>query len=408
MKTVWRNKQTMGFRCSAPPAAEAAEWEELEVAKLSGEERVALRIDQLGEQFVGKLKTIERELDEMKAKVLERGVAAGAAQASAVKPISLCRLFHAIGSGNWSRAEYEREVVSSPRATELRQRALGAETDTAGGYLVPPEYLATEFIPLLRSKTVLDKCGARFLNNLQGAPIMLPKQTSGATAYWVAENSSITESEQAVGQVVLAPRELAALTIVSNRLLLQADPSAEAFVREDLAQVLALKLDLGALKGRGTDGEPLGIYYTTGINTSSATGAIPNTIFDMKAECEADNVDMEDPSARVIVHPTGWNKVRKVAAAAGTPKVYAGAGHSIVDEACEMKVLKSSQLAATDAIVGKFSDLIVANWAGIVFAASNSAGTAFAKNQTYMRAIMLVDIGIRNAVSFCLNTVFGT
>jgi HK97 family phage major capsid protein len=119
-------------------------------------------------------------------------------------------------------------------------------------------------------------------------------------------------------------------------------------------------------------------------------------------------VDLSGPGAGLVLHPTGWNKLRKVAAAAGTPKVYAGVGHSVIDEACDIKAFKTTQLAATDALVGQFSELIVANWAGIVFAASKETADAFAKNQTHIRAILLVDIGVRQPAAFCWNAVFGT
>lgn len=402
MKTVWRSKADKGFRFSTPPDADKANWDEVEVGTLGDAERVALRIDQMNDESVSRYTKLEREIDTLKAQVLARGTTVSS-EPEKVKPISLCKLFRGIATNRWNGAEYERDVVNSPEA-----RALGGTVDTAGGYAVPPEYLGSEFIPLLRSQSVLDKAGTRFLTNITGSPILIPKQTGGATAYWIGENATITESAQTFGQINLHPRQCAAFTIVSNQLLMQANPSAEQMVRDDLTRVLALKIDLAGLKGTGTDGQPTGIYYTTGINTSSATGAIVNTIWAMIGENEIDNVLMEGPGASAVLSPTGWYKLRQNAAAAGYPKNYTGAGYTVDDAACGIKVLRSSQLSAADCIVGNFNDLIVANWAGIVFAASESAGNAFQYNQTYMRAIALVDVGVRNAVSFCLNTVFGT
>jgi len=406
MKTAWKHKTSLGFRVSPPPEAERSDWEEIDTGKLEVAERVALRIEQIGDEFCARMASLERQIDTLKAQNLAHGTVAGTP--AAPKPVSFCKLFRAIGTGDWSKAEYERSVVGSDEALAIKQRAMGSNVDASGGYVVPPQYLASEFIPLLRAKTVLDKCGARFLMNLQGAPIILPKQTGGATAYWVAENAAITESALTLGQLTLNPRELGGMVIASNILLMQADPSAEQMIQNDLAKVLALKLDLAGLKGTGTDGQPLGVYYTSGITSSALTGAIVSTVFTMKSLLEVADVDMTDPAAALILHPTGWNKLRTVAAAAGTPKVYAGVGHSVVDEACDMKVFKSTQLAAADALVGLWSELIIANWAGIVFAASQHTSDAFAKNQTYMRAIMLVDVGVRQPTAFCKNTVFGT
>ena len=398
---VWKHSKNSGFRLTPPPDAERAEWVEVEAEKLEAPERVALKIDTLNESFTNKLAEMERRVDSLNAKLLDAG--GPGVENGAVRQISLCKLFRGIAMKDWTGAEFERDVVNSPKA-----RALAASTDAAGGYLVPSEYLADQFIPLLRANTFLDKVGARWLMNLKGSPVAMPKQSSGATAYWVDESSLITDSTQGTGQVVLTPRKLACLTKVSNELIVQADPSADAFVREDIARVMALKLDDAVVDGTGSSNEPLGIKGYSGVNTSSATAGTINTLWDMIALCEVDEIDSSDPSCAFIAHPTAWNIVRKAASAAGYPKNYAGAGYVIPDAAVGYPCYKSSQLGANEVIFGKWNDLIVAQWAGFQFRVSQDAGDAFAYDQTWMRATMLVDIGVRHAQSFCYNTVFGT
>lgn len=400
MKHVYHNTETGAYRVSEPPADERENWERVEVETLDPAVRTGLKVEKLSEDITRKLAALEKRLDETNARTL------GAAQTADAKPkpISLCRLFRAAATGDWSKAEYEREVVSSPEA-----RALSASVDTAGGYMVPSQYLADEFVPLLRSNTVLDKIGAKFLTGLRGSPINIPKQSSGATAYWVAEAASITDSTQGTSMISLTPRKLAGMTKVSNELLLQATPSAEEFVRTDLAAVLARALDLAAFKGSGASGQPLGVYYqTTAINTNSATTGSVGTVWDMIYANEADNVDMNAPSCGIVCHPNAWNVLRKAATDAGYPKSYGGAGYTLLEEAVGLPVYKSSQLGTNDVLVGKFDDLIVAEWAGMNFLASQHAGDAFQYDQTWMRATMLVDIAVRHSQSFCLNTVFGT
>jgi Phage capsid family/Phage integrase family len=78
--------------------------------------------------------------------------------------------------------------------------------------------------------------------------------TDGATASYVRENELIQVSEQEFAQApLLRPKQLAALVPVSNRLLRDAAeaPDAEAVIREDLAEVLALAGDLAFLTGSG-------------------------------------------------------------------------------------------------------------------------------------------------------------
>src|SRR5207253_43222 len=69
---------------------------------------------------------------------------------------------------------------------------------------------------------------------------------------------------------------LTGLVPVSNYLLADA-PQAEAFVRADLVEVMALREDLAFLRGTGSGGEPTGFRNMSGItlNPISLTGA-PN------------------------------------------------------------------------------------------------------------------------------------
>ena len=58
--------------------------------------------------------------------------------------------------------------------------------------------------------------GATLLDNLVGSPVEIPKQTGGATAYWVGENEPLTGSDQTLGQLQLTPKLVGALVELSN------------------------------------------------------------------------------------------------------------------------------------------------------------------------------------------------
>ena len=88
---------------------------------------------------------------------------------------------------------------------EVQQRDLLAGTATAGGNTKATELLAGSFIDMLRNRMMVNKMGATVLSGLVG-DIAIPTQSGGATAYWVAENVAVTESEQTFGQVTLAPK----------------------------------------------------------------------------------------------------------------------------------------------------------------------------------------------------------
>ena len=152
-------------------------------------------------------------------------------------------------------------------------KALAEATGSAGGFLVPPE-TAAEVLRLLRARSAVLRMGVRTVHVEK--ELDLTSLASGASAAYVAENARSPVSEQTFAQgPLLRPKELSALVPVSNRLLRDADanPSVETIVREDLAEVLALRADLAFLRGLGTAEEPRGIVNTPGLTPAPALGA---------------------------------------------------------------------------------------------------------------------------------------
>ena len=139
------------------------------------------------------------------------------------------------------------------------------------------------------------------------APVRPEHVSTGATAYYTAENAAIPVSEQTFAEAaLLAPKELTALVPVSNRLLRDADdPNIETIIREDLAEVLALRADLAFLKGTGT-GEPRGIVNTPGVTAGPDMGAAGGTptfgqLKEIPAALRAINAPFRSPGW--IFHP---------------------------------------------------------------------------------------------------------
>ena len=156
------------------------------------------------------------------------------------------------------------------------QRDLNVGTATAGGNTVSTDLLAGSFIELLRNAMALTGLGVRILGDLNGN-LAIPRQTGGATAYWVGEGAAPTESQQAFDQVALTPKTVAAFTDMTRQLLMQSSIDVESFVRLDLATSLALALDLAGVSGTGTSNMPRGILNTSGIGSvqGGTNGAAP-------------------------------------------------------------------------------------------------------------------------------------
>jgi len=57
--------------------------------------------------------------------------------------------------------------------------------------------------------------GATMLRDLNGN-VAIPRQTSGATAYWVAESAAVTESQAAFDQVQMSPKTVGSYSDISR------------------------------------------------------------------------------------------------------------------------------------------------------------------------------------------------
>lgn len=144
----------------------------------------------------------------------------------------------------------------------LRKKALAEGTPSAGGILVPREYMQ-DLLGLLRAQAVVRRANPRIQRF--NREMYQTSVSSGATAFYTQENAQIPVSEETFAEApLLTPKNLTALVPVSNYLLNDA-PAAEDFVRTDLAEVMALREDLAFLRGTGTAGEPTGFRNIAGI-----------------------------------------------------------------------------------------------------------------------------------------------
>ena len=171
--------------------------------------------------------------------------------------------------GAWVPAD----VIYGQRLEE-QKRDLTVGTNTAGGFTVQTDVLADSFIDVLRANMVFGKVGITELKGLNGK-VSIPGSDAGSTAYWVAENGAVTESDQTFISRSLDGKTVGAMTDVARNLMLQSSIDVEAFVRNDIAMSLAVAIENKGLTGNGTSNTPTGIYNTTGVGgtTINATDA---------------------------------------------------------------------------------------------------------------------------------------
>jgi HK97 family phage major capsid protein len=288
-------------------------------------------------------------------------------------------------------------------------------TLTVGGAaadLVANPHRADLFIDRLRDRLVMGQLGATVLDNLVGSPIDIPRQTGSSTAQWVAEDGSLTETDAAFDDVSLAPKTVGAMTSYSRRTLLNASPSIEQIVRNDLAQIIANAIDGKAIAGDGSSNTPTGILSTSGIGAVAiGTNGGPPTwaaVLALIAELETDNAE----GRAFLTNPKVVKKARGTVKVASTDSV-------MIQEAPNM--LAGYPLASTNAvpsdltkgtaedvcsalIFGNFSDLLIGYWTGVDILLNPYETTAYAKGRVLVRAMRDVDVQVRRAVSFAAIT----
>lgn len=194
------------------------------------------------------------------------------------KAARLIRAFIA-GKGDPDRAAH---FAKKSWGDEAIAKALAEGTPEAGGYIVPPEY-STEIIELLRARAVVRQMGPTILP-MSTNTIQIPKLTGGATANYIGENTNIPKTEQTFGQLTLTAKKLSALVPISNDLIRDSSPQADAVVRDDLVAALALREDIAFLRDDGTNNKPKGVRYwahTDNVIAANATVNLANVTTDL-------------------------------------------------------------------------------------------------------------------------------
>jgi HK97 family phage major capsid protein len=276
----------------------------------------------------------------------------------------------------------------------LRHRAMNTQNDTQGGYLVENKMFS--FIETLENSMVVKALGAVMLRDLVG-DLSIPKQTGGATAYWIGETEDITESTPAVGQVALRPKGLGAYTDITRKMMLQSSIDMENFIRGDLALRLALAIDLAALSGSGASGQPLGIINTTGVGSVTLNAA--NTpdwgdIVDLESAVAVDNA------------LTGSLAYTANATIQGAMKQTVKHATATVGFILDGKKLNgypfymSNQVAAKYMIFGNWRDMIIGQWSGVDINVDTSSLSK--SGGTRIVAIQDVDVAVRHPESFAV------
>lgn len=152
--------------------------------------------------------------------------------------------------------------------------ALNKSSPSAGGYIVPPGYVA-ELIEVLRPQAVIRASGAVSIP-MPAGQLNMGRQNTGATATYQGEGTDIAKSEPTFGNLVMSAKKLTALVPISNDLIRFANPAALGVVMNDLRKVVAQREDLAFLRDNGTGDLIKGLRYWAHADNVFAANATVN------------------------------------------------------------------------------------------------------------------------------------
>ena len=274
------------------------------------------------------------------------------------------------------------------------QRDINSSDDST---LIPQDFKGGDFIDVLRNQSSVMAAGATMLRGLSGS-VVIPKKTAASSGGWIAtEGNAASESEFTSGSVTMSPKVIGAYTDVTRLLLQQSSLDIENLIRDDLTQSIAIAIDLGALAGSGSSGQPTGVKNTSGVNTTTFAAANPTfaEIVGMESAVAADNALLGNLS--YICKPADYGTLK-------TTSKDSGSGQFVVEPDGRMNgynVVRSNQVTAGDFYFGNFGDLLIGMYGSLditvdPYSLSNTGSIRIVALQT-------VDVAVRHAVSFCVS-----
>ena len=342
----------------------------------------------------------------------------GASSSQDGEEYSLGRVFRALGKGAHN---FEREAPMEWAMSE-EIRDMGTTPDTAGGFLVPTQVFDQEIIPLLRPRVIAMELGVQELQ-ATGSPVEIPSEKSGPAVDAVAENAANTATDLSFGSLIATPHT-AQSYIKASRRFLSMGAGAESFIRNRMAEEIALTMNKWILKGTGAAGEPTGILNTTGLAVNDASGAgnwvtTPNVLTTSYIDLLKMEEALADADALEGAGALGWafppivkRALRQIAtaAASGTditmaPSVFsAGAETQVLGHNYRTSTQLSAVAASTEVLFGNWEKAMLVQWGNLSVEASNTADDAMSKRQTHIVAYMDMDVIVTQPSAFAAIT----
>ena len=337
----------------------------------------------------------------------QTSVAALGLTAEETQRFSLMTAIRASVSGDWKHAGFEREcsiAIADKLGREARGFFVPHEVQsrtmdaTSGAAVIGTDHLAGSFIDNLRAQSVVGAAGATILSGLTGN-VDIPKKTGSAAFGWLDDDDDASLTDAALGSIAMSPKTIAGGVAMSRRLLKQSSPAIEQMIQSDLALGAALAIDIAALQGSGAANQPRGVVNVAGVNTQAVAdaGGVPTWAELVGFETAVASDEALQGALRYITTSAVRGGMKVAAKDAGSGLFLLDGG---VANGYPLSV--SNQLTAKRIIFGNFADVLIGMW-GVLDLMPDTAAKA-ASGGLVLRAFQDIDIAVRHAESFCINS----
>lgn len=288
--------------------------------------------------------------------------------------------------------------------------------DTAGGALVPPQFLQDEFVLSAQSAVTVKNAPGVDTIPVTSSVIFLPRETTLAAGDAYAEAGLITATDSAFARQEFIIQKLAALSQYSNELLADSNPALDAYLSRSLARRISLLEDLEFLAGSGTPPHLQGIVGYTSVtpltigSLAALSAAVADKFIDAVYAMRAANIEpnawimtpkalsfvskIKDKQDRYLFQAMGGNFGAPVVmpnsgALASQTTYVTGAWRGVL---LGYPVLLSTQLTDADLILGDFNFVRILRRQAFELAVSPHI--LFTTDQTAVRVTSRVAIAI--------------
>lgn len=164
------------------------------------------------------------------------------------------------------------------RVVEVLKAAVSGATTTDATWsepLVQSGGPFADFVEYLRPKTIVGRFGAAGIPSLRRVPFRVPLigQTSPGSAYWVGEAAAKPLTAWDYERKQLDPLKVAAICVLSNELIQDSSPAADALARDELIAAAGNRMDVDFIdpaKAAVANISPASI--TNGVTPVTASG----------------------------------------------------------------------------------------------------------------------------------------